>query len=130
MVEWTVVSVFAVACSVGGVRWWCQELFVVSVDDRFYVGHTTVAYFNVVLVKYFMELMLSREVSLYQVEKESSDVGGDVVVVRGVEPDDVSFAVFWLLVLCCRCVLELVIVSRPLECCRVVWRCLAEDLFV
>jgi len=55
----------------------------VSVDDRFHAWHATVADFSVFLVEYFVEFVLPWEVFLYQVEEESSDVGGNVVIVRG-----------------------------------------------
>ena len=68
-----------------------------SVDNRFHVWHATVTHFNVVLVKDFVKFVLSWEMPLYQVEEESSDVGGDVVVVRGVKPDVVTFIYIVLL---------------------------------
>ena len=51
-----------------------------SVYDCFHVWHTAVTDFNIVLVKDFMELVLSGEVSLDQFEEKAADVGGDVVV--------------------------------------------------
>ena len=68
------------------------------VDDCFHVRHTTVAYFDIVFVKYLVKFVLLRKVSLHEVEEESSDVGGDVTIVRRVEPDNVSFAVSCYLV--------------------------------
>ena len=56
--------------------------------------------------------MLSWKVLLDEVQENSSDVGGGVVVERGVEPDDVSLSVIPHSVFWDWFVLEIVVVSR------------------
>ena len=55
--------------------------------------------------------MLPWKVLLYEVEENSSDVGGGVVVERGVGPDDVSLSVISHLVFWDWFILEIVVVS-------------------
>jgi len=58
-----------------------------------------------------MKLVLSRKVFLDEVQENSSDVCGGVVVERGVEPDDVSLSVIPHSVFCGGFVFKIVVVS-------------------
>ena len=98
-----------------------HRIVIVSVDDCFHVWHATIAYFSFYFFLTLFLWNLSGKVPLYQVDEESSNVGGDVFVVQRVEPDEVPFAVFRPLVPFRWRVFELLIVSRPLQCCSVVW---------
>ena len=53
---------------------WCVDFFVVFIDDRLHVWHATVAYFNIVFVKDFVESVLLREVLFDEVYEETSNV--------------------------------------------------------
>ena len=101
-----------------------------GIDGRFNVRHAAVAYLDTVFVEDLVELVLTWEVFLYQVQKVSPYVRRGVVVERWIEPGDISLPALLLLVYCGGFVLKSVIVSGSLESCFVIRCCLLEDLLI
>lgn len=67
-------------------------------DDGLHVGHASIAYFQVISVKYFVIFVLLREMFVYQLQKYFGDVGFNVVAEGWIEPYNISVSVFRSLV--------------------------------
>jgi len=64
----------------------------VSTDYVLDVGAAAVAQFNVVLVEYFIQLVVERELRFEDFEELLSDVGGVALTIRWIEPYDIASA--------------------------------------
>ena len=62
------------------------------------VGHAAIVEFQSVPVKYFPQFAVRRKRSINEADERSSDVGFDVLVIRWVEPYNIS----WSLAFLCR----------------------------
>ena len=90
-VFFTAIALYLIICV--GVIVGISYFLVVFVDDRFYVVHTAVANFDVILVEKAAVFVLFREVLRNKIEKCSADVSLDVFTERRVVPDDISLSV-------------------------------------
>ena len=70
-----------------------KNFLVMVVDDAAHVRYATVAYFHIILVKDWVEMVVWWEVFLDQVEEGFSDVGLGIFAVLGVKAYDVSFTI-------------------------------------
>ena len=69
-----------------------------TLDDTFHIFRAAVTDFDGVTVEDLIELMVLREMLIDQLKELSGDFGFYVLVVRRIEPCDVAFTIFWLVV--------------------------------
>ena len=60
------------------------------VDERVYIVHTDVAYFDDISVEDFVEFVGLREMLMDQVKEKTSDVGGNISTEGWAVPDNVA----------------------------------------
>ena len=71
-----------------------KKRFVVSGNYSCYVGHATIAQFDVVFIAYFVQAVMGREVLLEQVKEDLSDVSFYVLAEGWVKPHYIPLSGF------------------------------------
>ena len=98
-----------------------DDFVVVGCDNGCYTSHATVAQLQIVPAAHFVQLVLFRQVFLYELQEFSTDAGLDVLVVGRVKPSDVASSTALVCVGCnvFLCVVQLFLTSSCFKCCLV-----------
>ena len=63
-------------------------------NNLLHVVHATIANLDIVLIEYFMESVRSWEMFSHQFKKDFPNIRFDTLIVRRIEPYDVTFSCF------------------------------------
>ena len=91
-VQGTVLGLAAITCGRRGVGAGRQGLGVMGCYDGSHVAHTTVAALDVPAVKQLAVPVIPRKVLVHQLQESLGNIGGNILVEGGIEPDNVSGA--------------------------------------
>lgn len=75
-----------------------QQFLVVSLDYGSHVRHAAVRNLDGIPIKNLAEFIINRETLIYYIQKFFADICFDVVIVRGVIPNNIAFSVCFRLI--------------------------------